>query len=828
MLNTCPMVAEHTDVRTGLGLKEIKRDFLDNLFYLQARFPEVANINDFYQALSYTVRDRLLEHWVRSARMFKNTAARTVCYFSAEYMLGPQLGANLMSLGITAQVRQAMRELGVDYDALLEYEPEPGLGNGGLGRLAACFMDSLATLRIPAIGYGIRYEFGIFRQEIHEGWQVECSDRWLANGNPWEIRRPTIIFDVNFGGHTEHYTDDDGRYRVRWLPAQQVRGVAYDTPILGYRVGSANLLRLWVAEAVESFDLAAFNIGDYYGAVADKISSEVITKVLYPNDEPAAGKALRLSQQYLMVSCSLRDMIRIHLQVPGKTLHDLDEKYAVQLNDTHPALAIPELMRILLDDHLLPWDDAWEITTKMFSFTNHTLLPEAQELWPLPLFRKMLPRHAELVFEINYRFLNDVRLRYPSAHDRVSHLSLIDEYGEKSLRMANLACVGSHAINGVSALHTDLLKRSLLHDFYDLWPEKFSNKTNGVTPRRFLQLDNPALSQLITDNMGDEWTRNLDELRKLEPLATDSAFQQEWAAVKRNNKARLADRVRRDSGIILDPDWLFDIHVKRIHEYKRQHLNVLHIVSRYLSLKQGKVTDPVPRVFLFGGKAAPGYHKAKLIIKLINSVAEVINRDPDVNQYMHVAYLPNFCVKEAQFIYPAADLSEQISVAGKEASGTGIMKLAMNGALTIGTRDGANLEVRDEVGKDNFFQFGMDVDEVHALLGKGYHPRDMVELNSALRSALDLIANGHFSGGNSGLFRPLTDSLLNHDSFMVLADYASYIEAQADVDKLRRNSAEWTRKSILNTARTGKFSSDRTIRDYCQDIWQVSPVEVGI
>jgi starch phosphorylase len=817
-------VTERPDVRTGLGIAEIKRDFLDNLFYLQARFPEVANTNDFYQALSYTVRDRLLERWVRSARLFKNTAARTVCYFSAEYLVGPQLGANLLSLGITEEVRQAMAELGLDLETLIEYEPEPGLGNGGLGRLAACFMESMASLQIPAIGYGIRYEFGIFRQEIQDGWQVERTDRWHANGNPWEIRRPTITFDVNFGGHTEHYTDDEGRHKVRWVPQRQVRGVAYDTPILGYRVGSANLLRLWVAEAVESFDVAAFNNGDYYGAVDDKISSEVITKVLYPNDEPAAGKALRLSQQYLLVSCSLRDMIRIHLQVPGKTLLDLDEKYAVQLNDTHPALAIPELMRLLLDEHHLQWDEAWDTTTRMFGYTNHTLLPEALEQWPLPLFRHMLPRHAELVLEINHRFLNDVRLVYPGDDARVARLSLIDERGEKSVRMAHLACVGSHAINGVSQLHSQLLRQQLLPEFHELWPQKFSNKTNGVTPRRFLQLDNPGLTALITLYLGEGWTRDPGELRQLEALAEDAVFRRQWLDVKRGNKARLAARVQQRGGPVLNPDWLFDIHVKRIHEYKRQHLNLLHIVTRYLAIKHGELREPVPRVFLFGGKAAPGYYMAKLIIKLASAVAEVINRDPEVNKVLQVAFLPDFSVKEAQFIYPAADLSEQISVAGKEASGTGVMKLAMNGALTIGTLDGANLELLEEVGAENFFCFGMNVEEVQALRSRGYRPRALYDSIPALRAALDLIAHGHFSGGDSSLFRPLVDSLLDHDPFMVLADYASYAAAQAEVDRVRRDPDEWARRAILNVARSGTFSSDRTIREYASQIWQVSPV----
>ncbi|MEQ8660124.1 MAG: glycogen/starch/alpha-glucan phosphorylase, partial [Gammaproteobacteria bacterium] len=593
-------------------------------------------------------------------------------------------------------------------------EVEPGLGNGGLGRLAACYMESLATLEVPAIGYGIRYEFGIFAQAIRDGWQVEQSDRWLSHGNPWEIRRPTITCDVGFGGHTEHYTDDRGRLRVRWVPDRRVRGVAYDMPVLGYRVQSANLLRLWSAEAVESFDLAAFNVGDYYGAVDDKIRSEVISKVLYPNDEPAVGKTLRLSQQYFFVACSLADMIRIHLQVPGRRLEDLAQKYAVQLNDTHPALAIPELMRLLVDDYLLGWDTAWDITTRMFAYTNHTLLPEALETWPLPLMQQLLPRHVEIIFEINRRFLDAVRLVFPGDVARIARLSIIDERGEKHVRMANLACVGAHAVNGVAALHTELLKSSVLEDFHALWPDRFSNKTNGVTPRRFLLLDNPGLASLISEAIGGGWETDLARLRALEEHVEDAAFRRAWLAVKRANKVELAERVQVVSGVTLDPDWLFDVQAKRIHEYKRQHLNVLHIVSHYLALKRDPDLAAPPRAFLFAGKAAPGYFMAKLVIKLINAVAEVVNRDPDVNRRMKVAFLPNFSVKEARYIYPAADLSEQISLAGKEASGTGNMKFALNGALTIGTLDGANIEIREAVGAENFFLFGLDVAGVAA------------------------------------------------------------------------------------------------------------------
>jgi glycogen phosphorylase len=813
-------------VRTGLGVDAIKRDFIDNLFYIQARFPEVASDHDYYQALAYTVRDRLLERWVRSAQTYKSTAARTVCYFSAEFLLGPHLGANLLNLGIGGEVRRAMESLGLDLDRLIDHEGEPGLGNGGLGRLAACYMESLATLQIPAIGYGIRYEFGIFDQEIRDGWQVEHSDKWLRYGNPWEIARPTITFNVKLGGHTEAFTDEQGRYRVHWIPQREVRGVAYDTPILGYRVDTANLLRLWTSEAVESFDFAAFNVGDYYGAVDEKILSETISKVLYPNDEPAAGKALRLAQQYFFVSCSLRDMIRIHLQVPGKDVHSLHEKYAVQLNDTHPSIAVAEFMRLLVDEHLLGWDEAWAIVQRTFGYTNHTLLPEALETWPLPLFASLLPRHLEIIYEINRRFLDEVRLRYPGDAARVARLSLIDEHGEKRVRMANLACVGAYSINGVAALHTELLKSSVLRDFWELAPERFNNKTNGVTPRRFVLLANPGLGGLLSEHIGSDWITRPETLRRLEPLAQNREFGRRWREVKRFNKARLADLVRAETSVVLDPDWLFDIQAKRIHEYKRQHLNVLHIVTHYLRLKRGSGREAPPRAFLFAGKAAPGYFMAKLIIKLINAVAEVVNRDPEVNTRMGVAFLPNFCVKQAQHIYPAADLSEQISLAGKEASGTGNMKFAMNGAITIGTLDGANIEIREEVGAENFFMFGLNVDEVRAIRAAGYRPREVYEADPQLKEAIDLIANGHFSGGDRELFRPLVDALLDHDEYLLFADYRAYVDCQDEAARAYSDPERWAGVSILNVARSGNFSSDRAIREYCEDIWRVSPTRI--
>jgi starch phosphorylase len=808
------------NVRTGLDVEAIKKDLIDNLFYVQGKFPDVATKNDWYAALAYTARDRLLDHWVKSAHVFYEQKVRTVCYLSAEFLIGPQLGMNLLRLDCHGVFRQAVGELGLDIDELVNHEQEPGLGNGGLGRLAACYMESMATLKVPAIGYGIRYEFGIFDQEIRNGWQVEIADSWLSLGNPWEIARPEIRFDVRIGGHTEPYHDAQNRYRVRWIAEQTIKGTPYDTPILGFGVTTANLLRLWKAEADISFDFQAFNRGDYYGAVHEKVIDENITKVLYPNDEWTQGRELRLKQQYFFVSCSLQDMIRLHLQ-REKTLYGFHDKFAVQLNDTHPSLAIAELMRLLVDDYVMDWDTAWNITQRTFGYTNHTLLPEALERWPVHLFARLLPRHLEIIYEINHRFLIAVRARFPNDEGRVERLSLIDESGERSVRMANLACVGSHAINGVAELHTKLLRQNVLADFFAMMPEKFSNKTNGVTHRRFVVLSNPRLTQLITDAIGDGWVRDLDQLRQLELFAADPAFQLKWRQVKKDNKADLSRYLTDLTGITADPSTLFDVHVKRIHEYKRQHLNVLHVVTIYNRLRRDPKLDMTPRTVLFGGKAAPGYIMAKLIIKLINSVAATINADPLVRGRLKVIFVPDFNVRTAQHIYPAAELSEQISTAGKEASGTGNMKMGLNGALTIGTLDGANVEMREEVGAENFFLFGLEAEEVEARWRQGYQPQAIYESNAGLKEALDLIASGAFSPEEPGLFRPLVDSLIYRDSFMVLADYQSYIDSQDQVSRTYRQESNWTHMSILNVARLGKFSSDRAIREYCRDIWNI-------
>lgn len=815
---------EHT--RTGMSAESIKRAFLDNLFYLQGRFPDVATQNDYYQALAYTIRDRILERWVKTAQTYKNTGARTVAYLSAEYLLGPQLGNNILNLGILDNVKQAVEALGIDLYTLVQQEEEPGLGNGGLGRLAACYMDSLATLQIPAIGYGIRYEFGIFDQQIKDGWQVEMTDKWLHNGNPWELSRAKLTFKVKLGGYTEQFHDDAGHLRVQWIPDREVWGVAYDQPILGYRVHNTNLLRLWSAEAPESFDFHAFNTGNYYGSVEKKMASENLTKVLYPNDEPEVGKQLRLEQQYFFVSCSLQDMIRLYEQM-GIGLERFHKKFVIQLNDTHPAIAVAELMRLLIDEHHMDWDAAWEITQKTFAYTNHTLLPEALEKWPVPLFQKTLPRHLEIIYEINWRFLEDVKQRFPNNDHLLSRVSLIDETGERNVRMANLAAVGSRAINGVAELHTQLLKDSVMHDFYTIMPEKFSNKTNGVTPRRFLALYNPELSDVITEGLGtDSWVGQLDQLQGLESLAEDEGFLQSWCAAKRANKLRLADFIKKTSGTIVDPDSLFDVQVKRIHEYKRQHLNVLNIITQYYHIKQDPSFDITPRTFIFGGKAAPGYYMAKLIIKLINAVARVINNDSDIRGRLKVVFVPNYNVKNSQWIFPAAELSEQISMAGKEASGTGNMKFSLNGALTIGTLDGANIEIREEVGPENFFLFGLTAEEVLEHKKYGYLPQTYYEQNHQLRAVIDMITSGQFSRGNTELFRPLVNSLCQHDEYMLFADYASYIEAQGVVGKTYRDRKKWANMSVLNVARMGKFSSDRAINEYCRDIWDVKPMPI--
>jgi glycogen phosphorylase len=803
----------------------LKKAILENLYFMFGRRADLADTNDWYLAVSKTVRDRLMNNWIAALENFKQTNFKVVGYLSAEFLMGPHLGNAMLNLGLTSEVRDALRLLNLDIEHIIHQEEEPGLGNGGLGRLAACYMDSLTALNVPAIGYGIRYEFGIFDQVIRNGEQVEITDNWLRNGNPWEIRQIDLTCKVKFGGRTESHTDEDGVYQVRWIPAFEVKGIAFDSPIPGYRNNAVNLLRLWKSEAVEPFDFRSFNEGNYSAAVNDKTLAETITKVLYPNDEPEIGKKLRLMQQYFFVSCSLQDVIRIQ-KVKGFPLEKLHESFALQMNDTHPSIAVAELMRLLLDEHAFAWDDAWKIVCAVLSYTNHTLLPEALEKWPIDLFRELLPRHLEIIFEINHHFLEEVRNKFPCDDGLLSRVSIINEAGQRSIRMANLASIGSHAINGVSALHTDLLRQDVLKDFDRIMPEKFVNITNGVTPRRWVQLYDPELADLITEYIGDGWITNMDtELVKLAKYADDATFLQKWQKVKLGNKKKLADQLLIHTGVIVHPESLFDIQVKRIHEYKRQHLNLLHVITLFNRLKKDPSLDIVPRTFIFGGKAAPGYFMAKLIIRLVNAVAEKINKDLDVAGKLKLVFYPDYNVKKSEWVYRGADLSEQISTAGKEASGTGNMKFSMNGALTIGTLDGANVEIREAVGAENFFLFGLTAGEVNGLKARGYNPYDYYQNNIELKEAIDLVATGYFSGGDASVFRPLVDSLMYHDPYLVLADYGAYLECQQLVAEMFRDQGKWANMSVLNVARMGYFSSDRSIRDYCRKVWGISDIK---
>jgi len=817
-------IAIDTDpVNFSSQVSMLERGILESLHYIQCKSRDLATKNDWYMAVAYTVRSRLMNNWIDTLRGHADKKSKVVGYLSAEFLVGPHLGNAMINLGIYEQVKEATARLGFDLRQLMDMEEEPGLGNGGLGRLAACFLDSLTTLKVPAIGYGIRYEFGIFEQQIRDGWQFEVTDKWLRLGNPWEIARPELTFRVKMGGHTEHYSDEKGVFRIRWIPELEVKGVAYDTPVPGYLNNKVNLLRLWKSEAVESFDFEAFNRGDYQKAVDEKVYSENIGKVLYPNDEPAAGKKLRLSQQYFFVSCSIQDILRL-FETRGLPMDELPDSLALQLNDTHPAIGVAELMRILVDEKQVDWDRAWRITQKTFAYTNHTLLPEALEKWPVSLFGSLLPRHLEIIYEINSRFLAEVRHLYPEDSRLTSSLSLIDEEDERYVRMAHLACLGSHSVNGVSDLHAELIKTDLLRDFYNLSPEKFTGVTNGVTPRRWLKLYSPELSSLISGEIGNGWiTRMEDELVKLEPLSEDPGFREKWQGIKRGYKQALSNQVSAITGIRIDPASMFDIMVKRIHEYKRQQLNVLHIIYLYNRIKKDPGLAIAPRTFIFGGKAAPGYHMAKLIIKLIHAVGEIVNTDKDVNGRLKVIFFPDFNVKSSEWVYRSADLSEQISTAGKEASGTGNMKFAMNGALTVGTMDGANIEIMQEVGRENFFLFGLTVEEIRELRQKGYHPMNLYHTDDDLKEIIDRLMSGEFSGNDRNLFRPLVDSMLYHDPYFVLQDFRSYVNCQQNISDTFLDRDRWTKMSILNVARMGKFSSDRSIRDYCEKIWKLSP-----
>ncbi|MGE5287475.1 MAG: glycogen/starch/alpha-glucan phosphorylase [Micromonosporaceae bacterium] len=813
--------------RMGNTLADFEQDLADNLYYERGTTVESASAHDAYWTLAVTVRDRLADRRARTAEAHYATNPKFVYYLSAEYMLGRQLRQNAMYTGTADLARQALASVGVSADALEALDVEPGLGNGGLDRLAACLLDSLATLDIPAVGYGIRYEFGIFKQVFERGEQIEHPDDWTFYGNPWEFPAPDDRQVVGFYGHTEPVDDDQGGLRARWLPDETVRGEPSHMLVPGYGTETVNIIRLWQARAGrESFDLALFNAGHYAEAVEARMRSEHLTKVLYPSDSTPAGRELRLKQQYFLVSCSLRDIIR-RFRFRNSDWDAFPDKVVIQLNDTHPVLAIPELMRLLVDENGVGWEQAWSITRRTFAYTCHTLLPEALETWPVAMFGRLLPRHLEIIYALNHFFLGDVRTRYPDDGERVARVSLIQEMPERRVRMANLAVAGSFAVNGVAELQSRLLTQTTLRDFAELWPGKFLNETNGVSPRRFLRLANPRLSGLITARLGDEgWLTDLERLRELEAFADDAGFRAQWREVKRLNKLDVAAHSRATTGVTIDPSSLFDVMVKRLHEYKRQLLKLLHVITLYNRIKADPAGDITPCTVIFAAKAAPSYQQAKRIIKLINSVASVVNADPKVSDRIKVVFLPDYNVSVSELVAPAANISEQISLAGKEASGTGNMKLALNGAVTVGTLDGANIEIRDRVGAGNFFPFGLTADQATALKQRGYSPHTYYRGDAELKAAIDAIGSGAFSNGDRDAFQPIIASLLNGDEYMVFADYRSYIDCHDRAGSAWADQERWTQMSILNTARSGFFSSDRTVRNYCRDIWHAEPVPI--
>ncbi|MBN2293255.1 MAG: glycogen/starch/alpha-glucan phosphorylase [Pirellulales bacterium] len=811
--------------RLGRTIEDFQEMLIGNLYHSHGQAIQSASKHDVYTALCYTVRDHLIERWRRTTDSHYKANPKFVYYLSAEYLLGKQLPQNLLYTETTELAQAALVKYGIDIDEICDIDVEPGLGNGGLGRLAACFIDSLATLNIPAVGYGIRYEFGIFKQAFENGWQVEKPDNWATYGNPWEFPQSDEMVEVGFWGSTEFYADDEGEMRVRWLPKQKVLGEPCTTLVPGYATEKVNILRLWRARATEEFDFELFDVGDYARAVEQKVYSENLSKVLYPNDSTQQGKQLRLQQQYFFVACSLHDIIS-RFRLRNYDWDQFPNKVAIQLNDTHPVVAIPELMRILVDNYHLDWDRAWKITCETFAYTCHTLLPEALETWPVDLFGSLLPRHMEIVTEINRRFLIELRKQYPGDEDRVNRMSIVSCGNNPQVRMANLATVGSFAVNGVAELQSRLLRERTLNDFAEIYHCKFQNKTNGVTPRRFMRLANPRLSELITSAIGDGWLTDLDRLENLEEHVEDRSFCEQWRNVKQHNKQDLTDLMLEKTGVSLDVESVFDILVKRLHEYKRQLLKIMHVIWLYQRIKIDPSKALVPRTFLFGAKAAPGYFMAKRIIKLIHSVADVVNNDTDLRGLLKVVFPANFNVSLAEKIYPAANMSEQISMAGKEASGTGNMKFALNGALTVGTLDGANVEIRERVGAENFFLFGLTTEEVFALKQSGYDPRSYYEANAELKNVIGAIASGYFCSGDKVLFRPVVDSLLNHDEYLLLADFQSYVDCSERAAAAYTDQDRWTKMSIMNTARCGFFSSDRSMKQYCQKIWRVEPVEI--
>ena len=803
----------------------VNQPLISRLVYSVGKDSITATDRDWFFATAYMTREHLIERWMRTMRSYYNTDAKRVYYLSMEFLMGRALMNSLLSLKKDGEGRDMLKQVGLNLDHIREMEPDAALGNGGLGRLAACFLDSMATLGLPGYGYGIRYEYGMFSQRIENGRQLEQPDNWLRYGNPWEFPRPEVIYQVKFHGRVVQYQDEHGRMQCQWVDSDIVMAMAYDMPIPGYGTGTTNNLRLWAAKASRDFDLAYFNEGDYIRAVEDKNASENLSKVLYPNDTTEMGRELRLKQQYFFVCASLQDILHRYRK-SHEGFDSLPDQVAIQLNDTHPSIAIAELMHVLVDEYHLEWDKAWGITQRTFAYTNHTLMPEALETWPVALFENVLPRHLQIIYEINHRFLKEVMHHFPGDNDLLRRMSIIDESAGRRVRMAHLAVVGSHKVNGVAQLHTDLMKQTIFADFHRMYPDKIVNMTNGITPRRWLNQANPLLSSLITSRIGDDWIKDLDELKKLIPLADDPQFQQEFATVKHANKQRFAAMLQQKLNVELNVDSLFDVQVKRIHEYKRQLLNLLHVITLYNRIRRQPQNDYVPRTVLIGGKAAPGYATAKLIIRLINDVADIINHDPVVGDRLKLVFVPNYDVSTAEYIMPAADLSEQISTAGTEASGTGNMKLALNGALTIGTLDGANVEIRNEVGEENIFIFGMTAEEVASLHQRGYQPMDYYHGNAELREVLDMIGSGYFSPDDAARYQPIVNNLLHRgDRYLLLADYASYIACQDKVSEAYRDRSLWLRRAILNVANLGKFSSDRTIREYAEVIWNTKPVK---
>ncbi|AFH50564.1 Alpha-glucan phosphorylase [Ignavibacterium album JCM 16511] len=804
----------------------ISNQFAEHLEFTLVKDRITVTKDDAYYALSLAVRDRMVRRWLRTQREYHIKDPKRVYYLSLEYLMGRLLGNALINLDYYEECRELLKKDGYNLEEIKEYEHDMGLGNGGLGRLAACYLDSMATLQLPAFGYGIRYEYGIFAQEIENGYQVEYADYWLKNGNPWDILRRSLQYRVKFYGRVEKKVYPDGTYYFDWVDTDDVLAVAYDVPVPGYKVKNVNNLRLWQAKAVSDFEFSEFNRGDYVEAVAKKNDSETISKVLYPNDTYVEGKFLRLKQQYFFVSATLQDIIR-KFKINHDNWEDFPEKVCIQLNDTHPVVAIPELMRILIDQERLGWEKAWYITTRTFAYTNHTVVPEALEEWNEKIFGELLPRHLQIVYEINRRFLEDVKKNYSADEAVLEKLSIISSGPEKRVRMANLAIVGTFAVNGVAELHTHILKTRIFPDFNKIYPKKFLCVTNGITPRRWIRAANPELSKLITSKIGEEWVRDLSQLKQIENFVDDAAFRKKWREVKMHNRRLLIDYIKNENNIDVNPDSIFDVQVKRFHEYKRQLLNVLHVITLYNRIKDNPKIKMVPRTVIFGGKAAPAYYAAKMVIKLINSVADVVNNDPDVGDKLKVVFLKNYSVTLAEKIIPASDLSEQISVAGLEASGTGNMKFAANGALTIGTMDGANIEIREEVGEENIFIFGLLAEEVVELKAKGYNPRKYYESNPSLKRVIDMIASNYFNPKEPGIFNDMINGLMNVDYYCVFADYQSYIDTQDKVAQEFLNQEEWTKKSIYNVARIGKFSSDRAVSEYAKKIWNVKPVKLN-